>query len=59
MTKYYTNEARQSAIDKITKLIDVVARTPGNYIEYTDAKVIIDILAERREDLEKQLKANK
>ena len=55
MTKYYTKEAKQSVINKITKLIDVVATAPGNVIGYTDAKAIIDILAERREDLEKEL----
>lgn len=59
MTKYYTNEARQSAVNRITKLIDVIAKAPGNVIEYTDAKAIIDILAERREDLEKELNTTK
>ena len=55
MTKYYTNEAKQSAVNRITKLIDVIATAPGNVIEYTDAKAIIDILAERREDLKKEI----
>lgn len=59
MTKYYTNEAKQSAVNKITKLIDVIATAPGNVIEFTDAKAIIDILAERREDLEKELNTTK
>lgn len=57
MTKYYTNEARQSAVNRITKLIDVVATAPGNVIDYLDAKAIIDILAERREDIEKEIDA--
>lgn len=55
MTRYYTDEARQSAVNKITKLIEVVATAPGNVIDYLDAKAIIDILAERREDLEKEI----
>ena len=59
MKKYYTNEARQSAIDNIKKLIEIVATTPGNVIGYLDARAITDILAERREDLEKEIKANK
>ena len=59
MTKYYTNEAKQSAINRITELIDVIATASGNIIEYTDAKAIIDILAERREDLEKELNTTK
>ena len=57
MTKYFTNEARQSAVNRITKLIEVVATAPGNVIDYLDAKAIIDILAERREDLEKEINA--
>lgn len=56
MKKYYTTEAKQSAINRITKLIDVVANAPGNVIDYLDSGAIIEILAERKNDLEAELK---
>lgn len=56
MKKYYTIEAKQSAINRITKLIDVVANAPGSVINYLDAGAIIEILAERKNDLEKEIK---
>lgn len=56
MKKYYTNKARQSAVDQITKLIDVVATTRGDIVNYLDARAIIDILADRKEDLEKEIR---
>lgn len=56
MKKYYTTEAKQSAINRITKLIDVVANAPGNVIDYLDSGAIIEILAERKNDLEKEIK---
>lgn len=56
MIKYYTTEAKKSAVDTITHLIDVIATAPGNVINYTDAHRIIEILADRRDDLEKELK---
>ena len=59
MIKYYTTEAKQSAIDTITHLIDVIATAPGNVINYTDAHRIIDILADRRGDIEKDMKGDR
>lgn len=56
MKKYYTTEAKQSAINRITKLIDVVANAPGDVIDYLDSGAIIEILAERKNDLEAELK---
>ena len=56
MKKYLANEARQSAIDHLTKLIEVVATTRGDVIDYLDARAIIEVLADRREDLEKEIK---
>lgn len=54
MEKFYTNKARQSKIEQITRLIEIVATVPGNVIGYTDARAITDILANYREDLEKE-----
>ena len=59
MKKYYTNEARKSAVEHITKLIDKIATTPGNVISYFDARAIIEILADRKNDLEKEIQTNK
>jgi hypothetical protein len=55
MEKFYTEKSKKSEIEKITHLIDVVATAPGNVINYLDARAIIHILADRREDLEKEL----
>lgn len=59
MKKYYTDKARQSAIDHLTKLIEVVATTRGDVIDYLDARAIIEVLADRKEDLIKEIESNK
>lgn len=56
MKKYYTVEAKQSKINQISKLIDVVMSTPGDIIEYLDARAIVEILADYKNDLEKEVK---
>lgn len=59
MTKYFTKEAKQSKIKNLTHLITVVSTAPGNVINYTDAAAIIKVLAEYREELEKELLGQK
>ena len=59
MKKLYTNKARKSEIDRITQLISTVATTPGNVIGYFDARAIIEILADRKDALLKEIEAHK
>lgn len=59
MKKLYTNEARKSEIEKITRLINTIATTPGNAIDYLEARAIIEILADRKDDLLKEIYENK
>ena len=54
MKKYYTVEAKQSKINQISKLIDVIMSTSGDVINYIDAKAIVEILADYKNDLEKE-----
>lgn len=57
MKKYYTKQARESAVKRITELIDVVMTARGDVINYLDAGAIVEILAEginsKEEALEK------
>ena len=53
MKKYYTVEAKSSKINQISKLIDVIMSTPGDIIDYLDARAIVEILADYKNDLEK------
>ena len=55
MKKYYTKEAKESAVKQIAKLIDVVMTARGDVINYCDATAIVEILAERKKDIEKEL----
>ena len=55
MEKFFTENAKRSEIEKITRLIEVIATAPGNVISYLDARAIVHILADRKEDLEKEL----
>lgn len=59
MKKLYTNRARKSEIERITQLIDTIATTPGNAIGYLDARAIIEILTDRKDDLLKEIEAHK
>lgn len=55
MKKYYTKQARESAVKRISELIDVVMTVRGDAINYLDARAIVEILAERKNDIEKEL----
>lgn len=59
MKKLYTNKARKSEIERITQLINTIATTPGNVIGYLDARAIIEILADRKDDLLKEIEVHK
>lgn len=54
MKKYYTVEAKQSKINQISRLIDVIMSTPGDIINYLDARAIVGILVDYRNELEKE-----
>lgn len=41
---YYTQEARNSAINNIKKKISVVMSMPSGVLNYTDAREIVDYL---------------
>lgn len=56
MKKYYTIEAKQSKINQISKLIDIIMSTSGDVINYLDARAIVEILADYKNDLEKEAK---
>lgn len=55
MKKYYTKQARESAVKRITELIDVVMTARGDVINYLDAGAIVEILAECKNDIEKEI----
>ena len=55
MKKLYTDEARKSEIEKITRLINTIVTTPGNAIDYLEARAIIEILADRKDDIIREL----
>lgn len=53
---YYTNEARKSAIENISRLIVKIGEIPGNILNYSDATMVNLYLARLKEEIEKEIK---
>ena len=43
---YYSDEARQSAINNISELIVKIGTIPGNYLDYTSARELTNHLTD-------------
>lgn len=55
MNKYYTDEARKSAIKEIDRLIEIVMTAPGDVIDYLSAGRIVEILAQRKSEIASEI----
>lgn len=53
---YYTNEARKSAIENISRLIVKIGEIPGNILNYSDVTMVNLYLARLKEEIEKEMK---
>ena len=51
---YYSDEARQSAINNISELIAKIGTIPGNYLDYTSARDITKHLADLQKIISKE-----
>lgn len=53
-----TQEARESAVAEINRLIEVVNNIPGNQLSFCDASSITKFLSEYKNEIKKEYKAN-
>ena len=51
---YYSDEARQSAIDNISELIAKIGTIPGKYLDYTSARDLTKHLADLQKIISKE-----
>ena len=51
---YYSDEARQSAINNISELIVKIGTIPGNYLDYTSARDLTKHLADLQKIISKE-----
>ena len=51
---YYSDEARQSAIDNISELIVKIGTIPGNYLDYTSARELTNHLTDLQRIISKE-----
>ena len=56
MKKFYqTNKARESAIEEITRQIDVLMSMKTSELDYGDCRAIVKNLCDLREAIEKEM----
>ena len=51
---YYTDKARETAKENISKLVQLVASVPGNVLSYTDASDINYYLLVLKNEIERE-----
>lgn len=56
MKLYHTNQARESAIKEIDRLMQIVSSIPGNVVGYLDASSINKYLSSYRDAIESEMR---